>query len=130
MTVPEEVKLVYSSLEAEAGKWHKLHGDMQALRTKIDLRDLVPTAFMLPTTAGAVPGAGEAISYLIFQQWMMRLCGQAADEFAQIGQALLRSIEYYQQADYQSAAELGEVVVDLHQIYGVKQDRFKQTETD
>jgi hypothetical protein len=117
---PPEVQMVYSALEAEATKWHRLSADMRRAWMQVDFRDLLPTAFMLPTTASALPGAIEAAGYALFQQWMMKLYSQATTEFDQLGAALERALELYMQADLQSAEQLNGVALDAHAVYGDK----------
>ena len=99
----DDTELVPDSIRAEAAKWRRLSGDLSGPRAALGRLELGPAAFFFP---GAAPAAGHAALYEQFHDWFTRLLGDAAGEFAELGDALHRSAEEYTETDSRAAAGL------------------------
>lgn len=115
-----EVSIIYEAMLEEAAKWRRLSDEMRDVWQAVDFADLVGTAFMLPTTAGTVPGMVDSLGYIYYQDWMKKLAMQAVTEFDQIGQAIEDTVSAYQTTDQASAAALNLTFVNVQPIYGTK----------
>jgi hypothetical protein len=104
----QEVQVVTDALRAEATKWRRLAGDMDAVRGNADRLDLSASAFFI---GDMVSTAGHSSAYNEFQTYMVNLFTGAVTEFDQLGAALDKAGDLYDTSD-------GKAVTDLTQIYG------------
>ncbi|NJC73217.1 hypothetical protein HC031_26375 [Planosporangium thailandense] len=104
----QEVQVVTDALHAEAAKWRRLAGDMDAVRGNASRLELSNSAFFIGDLVSTV---AHSAAYNEFRTYMVHLFSGAVTEFDQLGAALDKAADLYDASD-------GQAVTDLTQIYG------------
>jgi hypothetical protein len=104
----QEVQVVTDALHAEATKWRRLAGDMDAVRGNAARLDLSSSAFFI---GDMISTGAHSSAYDAFQVYVVSLFAGGVTEFDQMGAALDKAADLYDASD-------GQAVTDLTQIYG------------
>lgn len=106
----DEIRLLLSSLGAEANKWRGVSESMATVKKDTGRLSLAPSAFFF---ADIVSVAAHSAAYNAFHEWMVQLFTAATAEFEQVSNALDKSAKLYEHSDNKAA-------VDLSEIYGTR----------
>jgi hypothetical protein len=102
----DEVRVVTAALHAEASKWRRLADDMDVVRGNADRLDLSASAFFI---GDMVSTGAHASAYNEFQMYVVSLFTGAVTEFEQLGAALDKAADQYEETDGKTAADLTEI---------------------
>ena len=91
------VQVVYDALDAEAKKWKDLAPVMSAASSTAQELDLPHSAFFAGTDLVSMILLKPVYDQL--QDLVSRLCSEAATEYQQLEQAMIRAKQQYQQVD-------------------------------
>jgi hypothetical protein len=100
-----ELNVVLSALRDEARKWHGLNDTVEPVKTVVQGLTLAPTAFFIGDANVVV----HSQAYDGFQAFMVTILGGAVTEFEQLGAALNKIADIYDEADRVIAVDLNEV---------------------
>ena len=101
-----EVGVITSALRNEANKWHDLSDQIAPVKSSVDGLTLSVTAFYV----GDLNAGVHAVYYEAYRSFMAKVLAQGQVEFEQVGDALAKIADKYDEAD--AVAEL-----NLNDIY-------------
>ena len=105
--MPPELNVILSALHDEARKWQGLSDTIAPIKTVVEGLHLDPTAFFIGMDANV---AVHSAAYDGFQSFMVTILGGAVTEFDQLGTALNKIADIYDEADQV-------IAVDLNRVY-------------
>ena len=100
-----EVTVITEALHAEANKWRTLSDLLRPAKTAVDGLTLGTFAFFV----GDLNAGSHAKVYEEYRQYMARLLSQGQVEFDQLGQALDKTADEYDEADEIAELNLNDV---------------------
>jgi len=103
--MPPELSVVLSALRDEARKWQGLSDTIEPVKTVVDGLHLAPSAFFIGDANVLVHSA----AYDGFQTFVATILGGAVTEFEQLGTALNKIADIYDEADQVIAVDLNHV---------------------
>lgn len=103
--MPPELNVVLSALRDEARKWQGLSDTVTPIKTVVEGLHLGPSAFFIGDASVVV----HSQAYNGFQSFMVTILGGAVTEFDQLGSALNKIADIYDEADQLIALDLNEV---------------------
>jgi hypothetical protein len=105
-----EVRVITTALRNEANKWRGLSDEVAPIKSAVEGLTLGVTAFYI----GDLNAVPHAEAYEQYRSYMAKLLGQAQVEFEQVGDALTKIADSYDESDEVSP------MLDLNDIYTVR----------
>jgi hypothetical protein len=100
-----EVEVITSALRNEATKWRDLSDQVEPIKSAVDGLTLNAMAFYV----GDLNAGPHAVYYESYRSFMARILGQAQVEFEQVGDALTRIADAYDEADEVAELNLNDI---------------------